>query len=114
MVKAEEQLADESLSHMDIVSNYVVEKACAETFDDQWLSCAKEVVTLNPFLASVPILYPMKTPENQRFFGVFRRYKMGILARNGLTKYKSLNSFVRSENFLRWEEVNIEPFLLLE
>ena len=31
----------------------------------------------NPFLANVPILYPLKTPENHR-------YKMGTLARNGL------------------------------
>ena len=40
-------------------------------------------VILNPFLANVPILYLLKTPENQRFPGVFRRYKMGTLARNG-------------------------------
>ena len=39
---------------------------------------------INQFLANVPILYPLKTPENQRFFGVFRGYKMGTLARNGL------------------------------
>ena len=31
----------------------------------------------NPFLANVLILYPLKTPENQR-------YKMGALARNRL------------------------------
>ena len=35
---------------------------------------------LNPFLANVPILYPLKTPENQRGGG----YKMGTLARNRL------------------------------
>ena len=34
----------------------------------------------NPFLANVPILYPLKTPENQRFSGVFRGYKMKTLA----------------------------------
>ena len=38
----------------------------------------------NPFLANIPILYPLKTSENQRFSGVFRDYKMGTLARNGL------------------------------
>ena len=27
---------------------------------------------------------PLKTPENQRYSGVFRGYKIGILARNGL------------------------------
>ena len=40
---------------------------------------------VNPFLASVPILQPPKTPKNLRFFGIFRRYKMGTLTRNGLT-----------------------------
>ena len=39
---------------------------------------------INPFLANVPILYPLKTPENQRFSGVFRGYKSTALARNGL------------------------------
>ena len=39
---------------------------------------------INPFLTNVPILYPLKTPENQRFSIVFRGYKMGTLARNGL------------------------------
>ena len=41
---------------------------------------------LNPFLANIPILYPLKTPENQRLSGVFRGYKMQTLARNGLRK----------------------------
>ena len=45
-------------------------------------------VDFNPFLANVPILYPLKTPENQRFSGVFRGYKMGKLARNGLMQSK--------------------------
>ena len=40
----------------------------------------------NPFLANVPFLYPLKTQENQKFSCVFRGYKMGILARNGLHK----------------------------
>ena len=38
-----------------------------------------------PFLADVPILYPLKTPENQKVSNVFRGYKIGILSRNGLT-----------------------------
>ena len=33
--------------------------------------------TVNPFLANVLILYPLKTPENIRFSGVFRGYKVG-------------------------------------
>ena len=32
------------------------------------------------------MLYPLKAPENQIFFGLFRRYEMGTLARNG-SKY---------------------------
>ena len=43
---------------------------------------------LNPFLANVSILYPLKTPENLWFSGVFRGYKMGTLARNGLRALK--------------------------
>ena len=38
----------------------------------------------NPYLANVPILHPLKTPENLWFSGVFRGYKMRTLARNGL------------------------------
>ena len=40
--------------------------------------------TFNPFLVNVPSLYPLKTLENQRFYGVFMGYKLGTLARNGL------------------------------
>ena len=37
---------------------------------------------INPFLANVLILNPQKTPENQRFSGIFRGYGMRPLARN--------------------------------
>ena len=47
----------------------------------------KALRSIKPFLANVPILYPLKTPENPRFSGVFRAYKMGTLARNGLETY---------------------------
>ena len=40
--------------------------------------------SINPFLPNVPILYPLKTPKKQRFSGVFKGYKVGTLARNGL------------------------------
>ena len=42
---------------------------------------------INPFLANVSILHPLKTPENERFSDVsdvFRGYKLGTLAINGL------------------------------
>ena len=48
---------------------------------------------LNPFLANVPVLYPLKALENLWFFGVFRGYKMGTLARNGLSFTKYLHYF---------------------
>ena len=44
----------------------------------------KDQCSLNPFLHNVPILYPLKTPENLWFSGVFRGYELGTLARNGL------------------------------
>ena len=40
---------------------------------------------LNPFLASVPILYRLKTPENLWFSGVFRVYKIETVTGNRLT-----------------------------
>ena len=39
---------------------------------------------VKPFLANAPILYPLKTPENIWFSGVFRASKMRTLVRNGL------------------------------
>ena len=42
-------------------------------------------LNINLFLANVPILHPLKTPENLWFFGVFKGYKIGTLVRNGLT-----------------------------
>ena len=48
---------------------------------------------INTFLASVLIFYLLKTPENQRFSGVFRGYKLGTLARNGLTDDDSIDNF---------------------
>ena len=47
--------------------------------------------SVTPFLANVPILYPLKTPENLFFSGAFRGYQMGTLARNGLMKLETPN-----------------------
>lgn len=41
-------------------------------------------MSINPFQANVPNLYPVKTPENSRFSSVFTDYKMGALARSML------------------------------
>ena len=46
--------------------------------------CLRQYIFINPFLANVPILYPLKTSETLWFSGVFRGYKMGTLAGNGL------------------------------
>ena len=43
---------------------------------------SSEVAFFNSFLANVPILYLLKTPENIRFSGVSKGYKMEALARN--------------------------------
>ena len=43
------------------------------------------VSMVNPFLANIPILYPLKTSESLWFCGFFKGYKMGTLARNGLS-----------------------------
>ena len=44
----------------------------------------REAIIKNTFLANVPILYPMKTPENHNFPFAFRECKMGSLGRNWL------------------------------
>ena len=40
---------------------------------------------LTHFRAMFPFYAPLKTPENQRFFSVFRGCRMGILAQNGIS-----------------------------
>ena len=52
-----------------------------------------QIHIVNPILANVPILYPLKTPENQRFPGIFRGYKMGTLARYGLKDFLIIEKF---------------------
>ena len=42
----------------------------------------------NLLLANIPILCPLKTPENLWFSGVFGGYKIGTLASNGLNQKK--------------------------
>ena len=44
-----------------------------------------------PIMANSPILYPLKTPENLCFSGVFRVYKMETLIRNGLIQPDTVN-----------------------
>ena len=60
-----------------------------------WLNPMKILTfpKFNPFLANAPILYSLKTPENQKFSGVFRGYKMGTLTRDGLNLTSSRKPF---------------------
>ena len=46
-------------------------------------------VLLNPSHVNVPFLYPMITPENRRFYNVFRGYRNRKLASKGLTRRES-------------------------
>ena len=39
---------------------------------------------INSFLANVPILYPLTTPENQRILIIFMGYKIETLVRDEL------------------------------
>ena len=55
----------------------------------------------NPLLANVSILYPLKIPENQRFFGVFRGYEMETFARNGLKQHhKHQGEYAKKQTFI--------------
>ena len=48
----------------------------------------------NPFLVSIPILYPQKTPESLLFPSFFfRGYKVVTLARNGLAFFTPMSHF---------------------
>ena len=42
---------------------------------------------VNLFLVSVPILFPLKKLGKQKASGVFREYKMRVMAQNGLIKF---------------------------
>ena len=49
----------------------------------------------NPFLANVPILYPMKTPENGRRSGVF------------IANFKHISHLFSSVSIINFEQVNV-------
>ena len=48
------------------------------------------LVAINPFPTNVPLLYPLRTSKNLRFSDIFRGYKSGTLAENGLIKSISM------------------------
>ena len=51
-----------------------------EKQDIRIINVFKRSYFIKSFLTNVLILYPLKTPQNQRFSGVFRGYKIGTLA----------------------------------
>ena len=53
---------------------------------------------INLFLVNVTNLYPLKTPENPRFSGVFRIYKMRTLAIIVLLRKQQTNRTIGNEN----------------
>ena len=57
-------------------------------------------------MTSVPILYPLKIPENQRFSGVFRGYKMGPLAGNGLIDFfPPIHEIISTIGYMWWCQI---------
>ena len=71
-------------------------------------------MTFNPFLAYFAILYTLKTQKN-RFFTVFRGYKMRTLGRNWLVKEqqcKRISQWVNASLLLRFAINNIQFFRL--
>ena len=64
-----------------------------------------EVFMLTHFLPIFPFYTPLKTPENIRISGVFRWYKMGTLAKNGLkSSYHNFNNLANPK--LTLQKVN--------
>ena len=64
------------------VQRCTVSKVSLKTSQSTYLHIIKR--DTNPFLANVPILYPLKTAENIWFSGFFRGYKIGAMPGNGL------------------------------
>ena len=70
-------------------------------------------ISINPFLANVPILYPLKTLENLQNSGIFKGCKMRALARNWLMLQSLLLadffSFRDVNNILKaiWREISL-------
>ena len=64
-----------------------------DTFNGSWQfdlsgSLPNFTSNINPFLTNIPLLYPRKTSKNLRFSDVFREYRSGTVAENGLSKFK--------------------------
>ena len=71
-----------SVCTLSIINHYIFILGFISSHSIGW-----ELAYTDPFLAKVPILYPLETPENQKASSVSRGYKMGIMARKGLIKF---------------------------
>ena len=69
------------------------------------------IKTLNHIQANVPILYPLKRPENLWFSGVFRGYKIRTLARNGF-KQRIWNLFPADKHMFKVTNTQLMPSIL--
>ena len=67
-----------------------------QLFIQNLLDCKFLSQQINPFLANVPFLYLLETPENLWFCVVFREYKMGTLTRNGLMTWNARTKKVQA------------------
>ena len=65
----------------------------------------------NSFLANVPILYPLKTPETLGFSGVFRRYKMRSLAKSGLNNSRQFQMILTESKLVSKDYVEYSSVL---
>ena len=68
------------------IINHLPEKAhfFFQIQKQKWQSTKSQSTNLHPFQANVSFLYPLKTSENLWFSDVFRAYRKGALAQNGL------------------------------
>ena len=64
----------------------------------------------NSFPVNFPILYPLKTPGKLCFSGIFRVYKMGTSARNGLKAFDRVG-YVGLPHKLKFYDIFLEVVL---
>lgn len=88
-----------------------------------FIKTSEQLHLISPLLANVPISYPLTTPENQTFSGIFRGHKVGILTINGLrSETSSFSGFFynnavdtgRNEPQISNTTQNFVDFLLLK
>ena len=72
MIEIHKTFEDTSTQYQDQpYENLFSKLTIKNTWTNPWTYFGVSFVTFNPFLANVPILYLLKTPENLWFSGVF-------------------------------------------